>query len=261
LNHDFLSRKSQLEASVTVGRVSGFKIDVNDRKVIQTDAAITWGNSGGPAFNLQGDVIGVATFISTTLEGDQAVQGFNFLVPADAVHDFCGMIGLTPTSDTRFMKEWEQGVADYFLGEYQRSLGHLNTAEQIMPGFPDIQRLRAYVQMRVDKRPRFMQRGKTVGLGVGVVLAGVLVIVGAKRYVKTRANGAPGAIQRIGADEIRRRLETGTGVALVDARHGAAFDTSPVQAAGATHFDIDHPDVEALRVHVKPDGEVVAYCT
>jgi hypothetical protein len=261
LNHDFLSRKSQLEASVTVGRVSGFKIDVNDRKVIQTDAAITWGNSGGPAFNLQGDVIGVATFISTTLEGDQAVQGFNFLVPADAVHDFCGMIGLTPTSDTRFMKEWEQGVAAYFLGEYQRSLGHLNTAEQIMPGFPDIQRLRAYVQMRVDKRPRFMQRGKTVGLGVGIVLAGVLVIVGAKRYVKARANGDPGAIQRIGADEIRRRLETGTGVALVDARHGAAFDTSPVQAAGSMHFDIDHPDVEALRVHVKPDGEVVAYCT
>jgi hypothetical protein len=106
-----------------------------------------------------------------------------------------------------------------------------------------------------------MQRGRTVGLGVGVVLAGVLVIVGAKRYVKARANGAPGAIQRIGADEIRRRLETGTGVALVDARHGAAFDTSPVQAAGAMHFDIDHPDVEALRVHVKPDGEVVAYCT
>lgn len=261
LNHDFLSRKSQLEASVTVGRVSGFKIDVNDRKVIQTDAAITWGNSGGPAFNFQGDVIGVATFISTTLEGDQAVQGFNFLVPGDAVRDFCGMIGLTPTSDTRFMKEWEQGVAAYFRGEYQRSLGHLNTAEKIMPGFPDIQRLRAYVQMRVDKRPRFMERGKTVGLGVGAVLVGVLVIVGVRRYATARANGGPAVVQRIGADEIRRRLETGTGVALVDARHGAAFDMSPVQAAGAVHFDIDHPDVEALRVHVKPDGEVVAYCT
>jgi S1-C subfamily serine protease len=261
LNHDFLSRKSQLEASVSVGRVSGFKIDVNDRRVIQTDAAITWGNSGGPAFNLQGDVIGVATFISTTLEGDQAVQGFNFLVPVEAVHDMCGMIGLTPNPDTRLMKEWEQGVAAYFRGEYQRSLGHLNNAERIMPGFPDIQRLRAYVQMRADKHPRFMQRGKTVGLGIGIVLAGVLVIVSAKRYAKARGNGGPAAVQRIGADEIRRRLETGTGAALVDARHGAAFDMSPVQAADAMRFDIDHPDVETLRVHVKPDGEVVAYCT
>ncbi|MBI2456003.1 MAG: trypsin-like peptidase domain-containing protein, partial [candidate division NC10 bacterium] len=68
LNHDFLSRKSALEASVTVGRVSGFKIDITDRRVIQTDAAISWGNSGGPAFNLRGEVIGAATFISTTLE-------------------------------------------------------------------------------------------------------------------------------------------------------------------------------------------------
>ena len=261
LNHDFLSRKSQLEASLTTGRISGFKIDINDRRVIQTDAAITWGNSGGPAFNLKGEVIGVATFISTTVEGDQAIQGFNFLVPADSVHEVCGNIGLTPNPDTRFMTEWTEGVAAYFRGEYRRSLTHLDSAERLMPGFPDIQRLRADMQMKVDRHPRFMQRGKTVGLGVGIVLAGVLVIVGAKRYANARANGGPAAVQRIGADEIRRRLETGTGVALVDARHGAAFDTSPVQAAGAMHFDIDHPDVETLRVHVKPDGEVIAYCT
>jgi hypothetical protein len=47
----------------------------------------------------------------------------------------------------------------------------------------------------------------------------------------------------------------------VDARHGAAFDDSPVQAPGAVRFEIDHPDDPALRVHVDPDGEVVAYCT
>ena len=48
---------------------------------------------------------------------------------------------------------------------------------------------------------------------------------------------------------------------MVDARHGAAYDGSPVQAAGALRFDIDHPDELALRVDVNPDGEVVAYCT
>jgi len=260
LNHDFLSRKSQLEASVTVGRISGFKIDINDRRVIQTDAAITWGNSGGPAFNLKGEVIGVATFISTTLEGDQAVQGFNFLIPAGSVHEFCGKIGLTPNPDTRFMTEWAEGVAAYFRGEYKRSLGHLNDADRIMPGFPDIQRLRADAQMKVDKYPRFMRRGQTVGLGIGAVLVGVLAVLGLRTIVRNRVRTGPAGIRRVQPEELRRRLETGAGVALLDARHGTHFDDASVQAAGALRYDVDDPDVQALRVQVNPDGEVVAYC-
>jgi len=65
--------------------------------VIQTDAAITWGNSGGPAFSFRGEVIGVATFISTTLEGDQAIQGFNFLIPVDSVNEFSAQVGYRRT--------------------------------------------------------------------------------------------------------------------------------------------------------------------
>ncbi|MBP1777106.1 MAG: peptidase and chymotrypsin/Hap, partial [candidate division NC10 bacterium] len=246
--------------SVTVGRISGFKIDINDRRVIQTDAAITWGNSGGPAFNLGGEVIGVATFISTTFEGDQAIQGFNFLVPADSLQGFCATIGLTPNPDTRFMTEWTEGVAAYFKGEYKRSLGHLNNAERIMPGFPDIQRLRADAQLKADKSPRFMRRGKTVGLGIGAALMGILAVVGLRTIMRNRVRPGPGGIRRVGAEEIRRHLETGSGVALLDARHGEQFDGSPVQADGAIRYDVDHPDVPALRVQVNPDGEVVAYC-
>ena len=260
LNHDFLSRKSQLEASVTTGRISGFKIDINDRQVIQTDAAITWGNSGGPAFNLKGEVIGVATFISTTVEGDQAIQGFNFLVPADSVDEVCGNIGLMPNPDTRFMTEWTEGVAAYFRGEYRRSLAHLDSAERLMPGFPDIQRLRADMQMKVDKGPGFMRRAKTIGFGMGAVLMGVLAVVGLRTLMGHRGRPGPGGIRRVSAEELRQRLEAGSGVTFVDARHGAKFAGAPVQVAGALRYDVDHPDVPVFRVQVNPDGEVVAYC-
>ncbi|HXH27682.1 MAG TPA: trypsin-like peptidase domain-containing protein [Candidatus Polarisedimenticolia bacterium] len=260
LNHDFLSRKSQLEASITVGRVSGFKIDINDRKVIQTDAAITWGNSGGPAFNLRGEVIGVATFISTTLEGDQAVQGFNFLIPVDSVQEFCAMVGLTPNPDTRFMKDWDEAVTAYFGGEYRKTLARLESAEKLMPGFPDVQRLRVDAQMKVNKNPRFLHRGKALGLGLGTVLVGGLAVVGLRSVAKRRFKVTPGGVHRMGPEELRRRLEAGSDVTLLDARHGTHFDDSPVQATGAVRYDIDHPDVRALRVQVNPDGEVVAYC-
>jgi serine protease Do len=187
LNHDFLSRKSQLEASVTVGRVSGFKFDLTNRRVIQTDASITWGNSGGPAFNLQGEVIGVATFISTTFEGDQAIQGFNFLIPVDSIREFARQIGVVPEPDTPFMREWSQGVKAYFAGEYRRSLAHTDAALRIMAGFPDIERLRADAQMRVDMDPRFTRLGKRIGLGLGAVAVVVLLAFGVRAMRRRRS--------------------------------------------------------------------------
>jgi serine protease Do len=196
LNHDFLSRNSQLEASVTVGRVSGFKIDLTNRRVIQTDASITWGNSGGPAFNLQGEVIGVATFISTTIEGDQAIQGFNFLIPVDSVREFSRQIGVVPEPDTLFMREWSQGVNAYFAGEYRRSLAHTDAALRIMAGFPDIDRLRADAQMRVDMNPRFMQLGKKFGFGLGAVAAVALLAIGIRTLRRRRSSPPPRALRR-----------------------------------------------------------------
>jgi hypothetical protein len=195
LNHDFLSQKSQLEASVTVGRVSGFKIDLTNRRVIQTDASITWGNSGGPAFNLQGEVIGVATFISTTTEGDQAIQGFNFLIPVDSVREFARQIRLVPEPDSPFVREWSQGVKAYFAGEYRRSVAHTDAAIRIMAGFPDIDRLRADAQTQVDKNPRFVQLAKRFGLGLGVV-AGIALLAVGIRTMRTRRSPPPAPRRR-----------------------------------------------------------------
>ncbi len=261
LNHDFLSRKSQLEASVTVGRVSGFKIDLTDRRVIQTDAAITWGNSGGPAFNLQGEVIGAATFISTTLEGDQAIQGFNFLIPVDSFHEFGRQIGLVPDPDAPFMKAWSQAVDAYFRGEYRLSLERTDAALRVMSGFPDVERLHAEVQMRVDEQPRYLRRGKAIGLAIGLIVAGILLGTGVRAWRRRGGGARSSAVPRIEPEDLRRRLDAGYGVTKLDARQPAAFDDTPVQAPGAVRFDIDHPDEPAFRVRVNPDGEVVAYCT
>ncbi len=46
--HDFLSKKPRAQARVTIGWVSAFRLDVNERQILQTDAAISWGNRGAP---------------------------------------------------------------------------------------------------------------------------------------------------------------------------------------------------------------------
>jgi serine protease Do len=51
-----------LSSTVTVGVVSALNRDINDTMIddyIQTDAAINRGNSGGPLFNIRGEVVGV----------------------------------------------------------------------------------------------------------------------------------------------------------------------------------------------------------
>jgi len=140
--HDFLSAESRAAPSVTYGRISGFKLDVNERWVIQTDASISWGNSGGPAFNRDGEVVGAATFITTSLEGDQAIQGFNFLIPVATIQQMAKDIGLAPSTGDPFMQAWEQAVAAYFQGDFGRALDGVEAADKLFPGLWDVQRLR-----------------------------------------------------------------------------------------------------------------------
>jgi rhodanese-related sulfurtransferase len=259
LNHEFLSRRSRLESSVTVGRVSGFKFDLSDRRVIQTDAAISWGNSGGPAFSLRGEVIGAATFISTTFEGDQAIQGFNFLIPVETVHEYAREIRLTPMAESPFTREWERALVSFFRGDYGPAVRYLDAAERLMPGQPDVQGLRAEAQLALEKMPAFASRAWKIGGGLGIGLGVSLLLLGMRSGLGPRLRRLRGRIRRVSSDEVRRLMDAQGPVALVDARHGADFDDSPVQIAGSARYDIDHPE-PAFRLELGDGGEVVAYC-
>ncbi len=71
-----------LGGTVTVGIVSARNRDINSGPYddfIQTDAAINRGNSGGPLFNMQGEVIGVNTAIISPSGGS---IGIGFSVPS-----------------------------------------------------------------------------------------------------------------------------------------------------------------------------------
>ena len=74
-----------LGGTVTAGIVSARKRDINSGpydNYIQTDAAINRGNSGGPLFNLNGEVIGVNTAIISPSGGS---IGIGFAVPSKTV--------------------------------------------------------------------------------------------------------------------------------------------------------------------------------
>jgi serine protease Do len=74
-----------LGGSVTAGIVSARNRDISQGpydNYIQTDAAINRGNSGGPLFNLDGEVVGVNTLIISPTGGS---IGLGFAVPSKTV--------------------------------------------------------------------------------------------------------------------------------------------------------------------------------
>jgi serine protease Do len=72
-----------LQDTVTAGIISAKGRDIGitrHNEFLQTDAAINPGNSGGPLVNLQGEVVGINTAISSSSGG---FQGIGFAVPVN----------------------------------------------------------------------------------------------------------------------------------------------------------------------------------
>ncbi len=82
-----------LGGTVTSGIVSARNRDINLTRYddfIQTDASINQGNSGGPLFNLKGEVIGINTAIIAP--GQTGSIGIGFAIPANAASNIVNQL-------------------------------------------------------------------------------------------------------------------------------------------------------------------------
>ena len=92
-----------LGGTVTAGIVSALGRDVGGSaygNFIQIDAAINMGNSGGPAFNLQGEVVGVNTEIFSPNGGN---VGIAFAIPAKTVEQITASLIASGTVTRGFL--------------------------------------------------------------------------------------------------------------------------------------------------------------
>jgi serine protease Do len=123
-----LSSETDYVPTVTSGIISAEKKLPDGSTVFQTDTMIYHGNSGGPAFNKDGEVIGVVTFGSgKILESGEwiDVQGYNFLIPINMAKSFINELNIdtTPSQTTH---HFERGLEHYWNNSYSDARSEFN---------------------------------------------------------------------------------------------------------------------------------------
>jgi S1-C subfamily serine protease len=79
--------------TVTVGVVSALNRSVGRQYgLIQTDAAINNGNSGGPLVNSMGQVIGINTLVVRASNSGNIAEGLGFAIPSDQVSEIANQL-------------------------------------------------------------------------------------------------------------------------------------------------------------------------
>jgi len=129
--------------TVTVGVISstGMNLEpINNRyyiNMLQTDAAINAGNSGGPLVNSEGEVIGMNTLIFTGGSGSQGSIGLGFAIPINKIKEIVSELKDKGKIDRDFdpgmrIQSIDEQIADYYKLDEARGV----IITQILPDSP-----------------------------------------------------------------------------------------------------------------------------
>jgi S1-C subfamily serine protease len=159
----WLSRDSDLEATVNPGQITALKNDRANKPVLQTNVAIYRGNSGGPAVNGGGEVIGISTW------GHTDAEQIKFLVPVNAAKEMLAAAGVKPSTDGELNRRYRAALDEAYEGKWADARSDLERASKLFPNSPDLIRFRRDVDRAMRDLPLWRLYPKTTAAAIGLV--------------------------------------------------------------------------------------------
>ena len=186
----WLSRDSDLEATFNPGTITAIKRDVANTPVLQSNVAIYRGNSGGPAVNLDGEVIGVSSW------GHTNAEQIKFLVPINVARKFVADAGVAPGTGGAFNAHYRAALDAARDGKWLDAKSELARASVLFPKSPDLIRFTHDVDRAVRLLPvwrRYPAIAITLGTLalIGVVVATLLALRSRRPYIDPDLLKAP----------------------------------------------------------------------
>ena len=172
--NSLLDAASIVEPTITKGVVSAIKMAKGDqKKLIQTDASINHGNSGGPAVNEQGQVIGIATYGLTT---DSGSGNYNFLRDIADLKELGAKLGIEMKTGVTY-DLWKDGLNNYWLSYYRYAKESFENVSKQYPLHPTVADFVKEAESKTgtvaDLTPRFTKKQRTSMM----VVSGILMVV------------------------------------------------------------------------------------
>lgn len=127
----FEERSITLEPTLTAGVVSARRELAAGFDSIQTDAGLNPGNSGGPIYNSDGEVVGIATFRTD----DPRIDEVNFGLPIEVAEGFMTERGIENTTGPSH-EAFVDGLESFWRGDCTEATERMETVLQRRPDHP-----------------------------------------------------------------------------------------------------------------------------
>jgi serine protease Do len=176
----WLSRDSDLEATFNPGTITAIKRNVNNVPVLQSNVAIYRGNSGGPAVDKDGDVIGISTW------GHAEAEQIKFLVPINVAKAMLVQVGIPTNVEGEFNRYYRAALDAAHDANWSLARHDLDIASRIFQNSPDVIRFSGDVDRALRDTPFWLLHPIATSI-VLVILAFVLSMA----VIAVRGNRIP----------------------------------------------------------------------
>jgi serine protease Do len=182
-NNNYVATESAIEPTLTTGIVSALKKSVAGWPLIQMDANINRGSSGGPVCNEKGEVVGLTTFGSIENSGGLAA-GLNFAIPVSILQEYLDSAGVTahPSETSQLFGE---AVVFYDHEFYNDALKKFKEVNKLNKHFPGL----AFYTKDSEKRLQQKDEKKSSMIQTDLLVFGVFLLAAIMLFRYFRRKG------------------------------------------------------------------------
>jgi S1-C subfamily serine protease len=179
----WLSSDSDLEATFNPGIITAIKRNVANTPVFQSNVAIYVGNSGGPAVNKKGEVIGISTW------GHKDAESIKFLVPINVARQFLAEAKIPTSNGGAFNRDYRAALDAAYDGRWVDAKKELLRASGVFPNSPDLIRFGRDAERAIAEMPPWKLYPVTTWILAALLVAGI--VVASVALVRTRRPRVP----------------------------------------------------------------------